>query len=262
MSGLHAGIKGTLDRSIATGDGRLQGITVYTAVSRSHGGIMSNTGIVLVPRTVMLISGQYIVWEGLRKTFEDTAGAFRIVVRPYRQVPHDSVLATNPADLFLLDLGTERDPIGLISKIREAAQNSKIVVMGGIGNMERLHHAIEYGVDGVILNVQPPTVVLAVIKALYPHAHNLPLRGRHEAECMDLRKSAQKQTVSERQPPVWIDALTLREQEVSRLVGQGLSNKEIACLLSISDSTVRHHLTNVFAKIGVPNRQNLLLRFR
>jgi len=42
-------------------------------------------------------------------------------------------------------------------------------------------------------------------------------------------------------------------------VGQGLSNKDIAYKLSISDSTVRHHMTSIFDKVGVPNRQKLLV---
>jgi DNA-binding NarL/FixJ family response regulator len=60
-------------------------------------------------------------------------------------------------------------------------------------------------------------------------------------------------------PPVWPEALTEREREIIRLVGKGLSNKDIAYELSISDSTVRHHMTSIFDKVGVPNRQKLLL---
>ena len=61
--------------------------------------------------------------------------------------------------------------------------------------------------------------------------------------------------MSDPQPPAWPDALTEREREIIRLVGQGLSNKDIAYKLSISDSTVRHHMTSIFDKVGVPNRQ-------
>jgi DNA-binding NarL/FixJ family response regulator len=60
-------------------------------------------------------------------------------------------------------------------------------------------------------------------------------------------------------PPAWPDVLTEREREIIRLVGQGLSNKDIAYKLSISDSTVRHHMTSIFDKVGVPNRQKLLI---
>ena len=61
------------------------------------------------------------------------------------------------------------------------------------------------------------------------------------------------------QLPAWPEALTEREREIIRLVGQGLSNKDIAYKLSISDSTVRHHMTSIFDKVGVPNRQKLLI---
>jgi len=54
--------------------------------------------------------------------------------------------------------------------------------------------------------------------------------------------------------------MTECERDVIRLVCQGLSNKEIADRLSIADSTVRHQLTNSFDKIGVPNRQMLLIQ--
>jgi DNA-binding NarL/FixJ family response regulator len=57
----------------------------------------------------------------------------------------------------------------------------------------------------------------------------------------------------------WPTGLTERKREVIRLVGQGLSNKDIAYRLSISDSTVRHHLTSIFGKVGVSNRQKLLV---
>ncbi|MGC4096162.1 MAG: helix-turn-helix transcriptional regulator [Nitrospira sp.] len=61
-------------------------------------------------------------------------------------------------------------------------------------------------------------------------------------------------------PPAWPEALTEPEREIIRLVGQGLSNKDIAYKLSISDrAPVRHHMTNIFDKVGVPNRQKLLL---
>ena len=240
----------------------LQWPVAYTAVVRSSGVFMNDAGAVLVSRTVALISGQYIVREGLQKMFEDTAETCRIVVQLYQQVPHGSLLATNPPDLFLLDLATERDPIGSITKMREAAPNSKIVVMSGVEHMDRTDHALGYGVDGVILNVDPPAVVLAVIKTLYSPTQNLPIRARNETECRDLRKTVLEQPVLEPQRLVWTDTLTQREQEVGRLVSQGLSNKEIARQMSIADSTVRHHLTNVFAKVGVPNRKKLLLRIQ
>jgi DNA-binding NarL/FixJ family response regulator len=52
-------------------------------------------------------------------------------------------------------------------------------------------------------------------------------------------------------------SLTSRERDVVSLVGEGLANKAIAERLAISDNTVRHHLTSIFAKLGVNDRLSL-----
>jgi DNA-binding CsgD family transcriptional regulator len=52
-------------------------------------------------------------------------------------------------------------------------------------------------------------------------------------------------------------ALTSRETEVAHLVGKGLSNPEVAAELFISRKAVEYHLGNIYAKCGVPGRQQL-----
>ncbi|HWP41952.1 MAG TPA: response regulator transcription factor, partial [Blastocatellia bacterium] len=56
-----------------------------------------------------------------------------------------------------------------------------------------------------------------------------------------------------------IASLTEREREVVALVGEGLKNKQIADRLFISETTVRHHLTSIFDKLGVSDRVELLI---
>jgi DNA-binding CsgD family transcriptional regulator len=58
------------------------------------------------------------------------------------------------------------------------------------------------------------------------------------------------------------EALTRREHEVVTLVAEGLTNAEIACRLWISPGTVRKHLENVFAKLGVHTRTAAVARIR
>ena len=58
---------------------------------------------------------------------------------------------------------------------------------------------------------------------------------------------------------VKIDALTEREREVTSLIGEGLKNKQIADRLLISETTVRHHLTSIFGKLGVSDRLELII---
>lgn len=98
-----------------------------------------------------------------------------------------------------------------------------------------------------------------MIEALYTPAQPQASGERDRAVELGFGPPVKTKSDADPPPPTWLDAVTEREREIIRLVGQGLSNKEIAYQLSISDSTVRHHMTNIFDKVGVPNRQNLLI---
>ena len=56
----------------------------------------------------------------------------------------------------------------------------------------------------------------------------------------------------------WLHGLTSRENQVTLLVGRGLSNKEVARELGVSDGTVKLHLHNIFQKLGARNRYGLI----
>jgi DNA-binding CsgD family transcriptional regulator len=56
-----------------------------------------------------------------------------------------------------------------------------------------------------------------------------------------------------------VASLTRREHEVIGLISKGLKNREIGTRLFISETTVRHHLTSVFEKLGVSNRLELII---
>ena len=193
---------------------------------------------------------------GLQKILESSA-TVPMIVHPYPGRTSDLLRAERRPDVFILDLETER--VDTITQIRESAPTSKIVLLCGLEDKDRTREAFACGVDGIILKVQPPTVVLAVIETLYAPAKPPALVEREGVGGIGLRIPFTKTVTSNPQPPAWPEALTEREREIIRLVGQGLSNKDIAYQLSISDSTVRHHMTSIFDKVGVPNRQKLLV---
>jgi DNA-binding NarL/FixJ family response regulator len=63
-------------------------------------------------------------------------------------------------------------------------------------------------------------------------------------------------------PQPLVDPLTERELDVLRAVADGLSNREAAGLLFLSEGTVKNHVTNVLAKLGVRDRTQAALRAR
>jgi DNA-binding NarL/FixJ family response regulator len=58
------------------------------------------------------------------------------------------------------------------------------------------------------------------------------------------------------------DALTRRERELVELIAQGRNNLQIATQLGLSAKTVRNHVTNIFAKLGVENRAQAIVLAR
>jgi DNA-binding NarL/FixJ family response regulator len=57
-----------------------------------------------------------------------------------------------------------------------------------------------------------------------------------------------------------IERLTARETEILKLMASGISNRAIADALSLSEGTVKNHVSSVFSKLGVTDRTNAVLR--
>jgi DNA-binding NarL/FixJ family response regulator len=225
---------------------------------------MTDTGAVCPLFMIGLLSHQRLVWFGLQKILA-TSTAVKMGVLPYQWRSTDELTTENQPDAVIIDLETERDALRIIAQIRQSSPLIKIVLLCGFEDLERTREVVAAGVDGILLTVQPPTVLLAVLETLYASAQPRP-NGEHDgSDRMSLGSSFKNELEAVMQSPAWPDALTEREREIIRLVGKGLSNKDIAYTLSISDSTVRHHMTSIFDKVGVPNRQKLLIhayRFR
>lgn len=219
---------------------------------------MTDTCAARPPLTIAILSSHCVVWCGLQKILESRTTAPTVVhLHPWKT--SDGFFTESRPDVAILDLETERDAIGTITQIRETAPTTKIVLLCGFENRDRTREAFASGVDGIILKVQPPTVMLAVIDALYAPAQPQAHKERDGRVGMGHGITSTKKVDTDTPAAAWPDTLTEREREVIRLVAQGLSNKDIAYTLSISDSTVRHHMTSIFGKVGVPNRQKLLI---
>ena len=217
---------------------------------------MSDNNATTSRLTIAILSNQCLVWLGLQKILENNR-AVPMVVHSSPGRTADLLRDGHRPDVFIVDLETQRDPVSTLQHIREEAPASKIVLLCGLSDKDRTCEALADGVDGIIFKVQPPAVILAVIEALYSSV-NCPAYSERESGAEG--RTPVKRTGNVEAPSLgWPEALTEREREIIRLVEQGLSNKDIAYRLSISDSTVRHHMTSIFDKVGVPNRQKLLV---
>jgi DNA-binding NarL/FixJ family response regulator len=116
--------------------------------------------------------------------------------------------------------------------------------------------ALQHGVLGIVAKTQPPDVLLKAIRKV--HAGEVWIE--HSLIASLVSGSIYGQTGSGANPEAEaIGQLSEREREVIRFIGRGLKNKQIADYLCIGETTVRHHLTSIYGKLGVSDRLELLV---
>jgi len=138
------------------------------------------------------------------------------------------------------------DGIGAIGGIRAVRPGTHILVLTSFSDQVRILDALQAGADGYLLKHAEPETILSGIREVV--AGGSPLDPK-----------AARVLLSSRRAPGTAPALTDREREVLRLVGEGLPNKSIARRLGITERTVKAHLTSVYQQLGVTDRTQAAL---
>ncbi|MBK9946710.1 MAG: response regulator [Nitrospira sp.] len=128
--------------------------------------------------TLALISRYTLIYLGLQSILAGVG----TVVHLLPGVMSEALRTERHPDLFVLDLETERDAVDMIRQIRNAAPTSKIILLSGVEGTRCLHNVFAYGVDGVILTVQPPPVVRALVEELFTRTRHPDQPGHHVPE--------------------------------------------------------------------------------
>ena len=158
-----------------------------------------------------------------------------------------TLCAERAPDVVLMDLEMPvADGIEATKRIRAAESTAAIVVLTSFSDRERILQALDAGAVGYLLkDVEPAELEKAIAAA-----------ARGESP---LDPKAAGALVSARRATAPAEGLSDREREVLLMVVEGLANKQIAQRLSISEKTVKAHLTSVFRQIGVTDRTQAAL---
>ena len=143
----------------------------------------------------------------------------------------------------------------LIGALCKSSEHPAVLIVADLADHDLAHKSLTLGASGIVLKMQPPSVLVAAVREL---CHSLPKTADTEANQTPTSRRLMKLS-DDQTDTIKLDSLTTREREIIRLIGLGLKNKDIANRLSISDITVRHHLTSIFCKLGITDRQNLLI---
>jgi DNA-binding NarL/FixJ family response regulator len=158
-------------------------------------------------------------------------------------------------DILLLDLAMPRVP-GM-EALRELSSNgsgqqTKIIVLTAAVERIQIVQALQMGARGVVMKEAATQLLMKAIRTVMLGEYWI---GREAVgdivEFMRTSASGEK--------PQRNYGLTKREMDILTTIVAGLSNKEIARKFSLSEDTVKHHLTNIFDKVGVASRLELAL---
>ena len=205
---------------------------------------------------VLIVDDHGIMRAGLRMLLESQPGL--VVVGEAATGTEAVALATGtqPDVIVLdLDLGGE-NAVESIPTLLRTAPDTRILVLTGVRDPEVHRQAIRQGALGLVFKEKAVETLLQAITQV--RAGEVWLEPTMIARVLgDLtRPQSPPQTSPE---AAKIARLTEREREVITLVGEGLRNKHIAARLYISEATVRHHLTGIFAKLDVSDRFELAI---
>ncbi len=158
-------------------------------------------------------------------------------------------------DILLLDLAMPRVP-GM-DVLRDLSANgeglhTKIIVLTAAVERLEIVQALQMGARGVVMKEAATQLLMKAIRTVMAGQYWI---GREAVgDIVDFMRT----NPSGEKPPRNY-GLTKREMDILTTIVAGLSNKEIARKFTLSEDTVKHHLTNIFDKVGVASRLELAL---
>jgi DNA-binding NarL/FixJ family response regulator len=141
----------------------------------------------------------------------------------------------------------ELDGLEATRRILAADGKARVLILTTFDLDEYVYEALRAGASGFVLKDDPPEQLLAAIRTVAAGDALL-------SPSVTKRVIKQFTSIPRPRPPEAFDELTAREQEVFRLIANGLSNLEIAQELYISEATVKTHITHILQKLNLRDR--------
>jgi DNA-binding NarL/FixJ family response regulator len=207
--------------------------------------------------TIVISEASKMYCDVLGKAFEAVRDRFNVVAsacntaeilsvaQAYR--PQVAIISDNLADGSMAG-------IRVLPEVRKINTETRILVSMGAMDRELVIEAFRYGADGVFCRSSSFEELCKSVDAIS--------RGQIWANAQELRYVLEEFTRAPKQlkvDPLVENRMTKREADVVRLAVEGLSNREIARELGLTEHTVKNYLFRIFDKLGVSNRVELVL---
>jgi DNA-binding NarL/FixJ family response regulator len=187
--------------------------------------------------TVLLADDHAVVRLGLRAMI-DQQPDLQVVAEAETGTQAIAKFVELRPDVAVVDLVLpEKDGAEVCEAIRRGLPRARVLIVSSSSASEHVHRALKAGAQGYLLKDSSPAALLSAIRDVLAGLRVVP--------------PGVAQSLAER---AYQSDLSPREFDVIQLVVDGLSNKQIAERLDLTEATVKTHLTHIFEKLGVEDR--------
>lgn len=194
---------------------------------------------------IVIADDHSMIREGLKQLLE-LDGDIQVIGEAGNGEECLEIIENLKPDVVLLDINMPvMNGLKMLELLRSSKnKKQKILILTIHNEVEYLMKAVEIGVEGYVLKDAESSVLKKAIYTIYSGENYIDFTL---VPMLNEKLAQEKEKVEE-------EKLTRREIEVLKLLAEGLFNKEIAYKLSISEKTVKNHVSNIFKKIGVFDR--------
>lgn len=213
----------------------------------------------MLPIRIMIADDHALLRQGIKKVLELEDDLTVIAEASDGEETIRKVAEVEP-DILLLDINMPKlNGLGVAKALKAEESKTKIIILSIHDDEHYVLEVIKSGAAGYLLKDIEPGMLVNAIRTVFggePFIYPT-LAKRLFSELNRLDKSKRYEMV--RNARGSSERLTAREIEVLQLIGQGLSNHDMAQRLYLSEKTVKNHLTNIFRKINVADRTQAVL---
>jgi DNA-binding NarL/FixJ family response regulator len=195
---------------------------------------------------LVLADDHPIVLDGLEQVFRLETD-MQVVGRATSALASLTAVERHRPDVLVLDLSfPDHDATWVLERLPGLRSQTRVVILTAFADEGRLEAVMRLGARGVVLKEMASRVLVECVRAV------------HAGGTWGPRVSATPLAPPARDEAQPLQGLTTREVEVAGLVALGLRNRDIAERLAISEGTVKIHLHNIYEKLGIEGRSQLV----